>query len=122
MPMSLLIVEDNEVMRRMIRSVVEDLAAQIFECGDGVEALPQYAERRPDWVLIDLRMHEMDGISATRQIRASYPDANIVVVTDYDDEEFRREAASAGAREYVLKENLLELRQLLIYSEVTGEG
>lgn len=113
MPMNLLIVEDNALMRRLLKNIVADLAERIFECGDGAEALPAYARCRPDWVLMDIQMREMDGISATRQIRAAYPHANIMIVTDHDDDEFRREAASAGAREYVLKENLLDVRRLL---------
>lgn len=111
--MNLLIVEDNEQMRRMIKTVVQSLAASIHECSDGVEALPAYEQHRPDWVLMDVRMKELDGITATRQIRASYPEANIMIVTDYDDPDVREAAREAGARAYVVKENLFELRRQL---------
>jgi CheY-like chemotaxis protein len=111
--MNLLIVEDNEQMRRMLVKLLGGLAEQTHECADGVEALPAYAMHRPDWVLMDVRMKEMDGISATRQIKASYPDANIMIVTDYDDADLREAARSAGACEYVTKENLLEIRRIL---------
>ena len=111
--MKLLIVEDNEQMRRMMVKLVSGLAAQTYECSDGAEALPAYTAHRPDWVLMDVRMKEMDGISATREIRASYPDANIVIVTDFDDPDLREAARSAGAREYVRKENLLDVLRIL---------
>ena len=111
--MNLLIVEDNEQMRRMIVKLVRGLAAHTYECSDGVEALAAYTMHRPDWVLMDVKMKEMDGISATRQIKASYPQANIMIVTDYDDADLREAAQKAGASEYVTKENLLDVRRIL---------
>jgi CheY-like chemotaxis protein len=111
--LNLLIVEDNEAMRSLIKSIIADLAKDVSECGDGAEALDAYAERRPDWVLMDIRMKELDGISATRQIKAAFPNARIVIVTDYDDPKLREAALSAGAHEYVLKENLLDVRRIL---------
>ena len=111
--MNLLIVEDNQQMRRMIKQVVGDLALQMHECGDGSEALPAYTRHRPDWVLMDVRMKEMDGICATRQIKSVFPEANIMIVTDYDDDALREEARLAGARAYVVKENLQDVRRIL---------
>ncbi|MGH9853080.1 MAG: response regulator transcription factor [Blastocatellia bacterium] len=111
--MNLMIVEDNEPMRRMIRSIVADLAGRIDECGDGAEACALYANRRPDWVLMDIAMPVMDGITATRRIITDFPDARVLIVTDYDDAELRAAARTAGACGYVTKENLLDLRRLL---------
>jgi CheY-like chemotaxis protein len=111
--MNLLIVEDNDQMRRMIIKLVGGLAEHTYECSDGAEALSAYMMHRPDWVLMDAKMKEMDGISATRQIKASYPEANIVIVTDYDDADLREAARKAGACEYVTKENLLDVRRVL---------
>ena len=109
----LIIVEDNQAMRGLIRSIIADLARDVSECGDGAEALAAYAERRPDWVLMDIRMKGVDGISATRRIKAAFPDANIIIVTDYDDPKLRKAARGAGACEYVTKENLLDVRRIL---------
>jgi CheY-like chemotaxis protein len=109
----LLIVDDSQEMRSLIRSVVADMAGTIGECCDGALALAAYAEQRPDWVLMDIRMPEMDGISATREIKASYPEAHVCIVTDYDDGELRQAAREAGAEAYVIKEDLLGLRQVL---------
>jgi CheY-like chemotaxis protein len=111
--MKLLIVEDNDRMRRMMVKLVRGLAEQTYECSDGAEALPAYARHRPDWVLLDVRMRGMDGLSATRQIKAAYPEANIMIVTDFDDQDLRQAARKAGARAYVTKENLLEVRRIL---------
>ena len=114
--MKLMIVEDNQEMRMLIRSLLEDLAETINECADGDEAVSAYAWFKPDWVLMDIKMKVMDGIVATRRIKASYPDARIVMVTDYDDKQLREAARRAGASAYVLKDDLFEIRRLL------GEG
>jgi DNA-binding NarL/FixJ family response regulator len=111
--MKLLIVDDNAGVRRLIRSILLPLVEDICECGDGAEALSAYLAQRPDIVLMDIRMNEVDGIQATRQITAVDPAARILIVTDYDDSELRRASMRAGACGYVLKGNLLELVRLL---------
>ena len=111
--MRLLLVEDNDRMRQLIRSVLEGFVSDIRECADGEEALAAYAECQPDWVLMDIKMPRLDGISATRQIMQEWPEAKVVMLTDYDDDELRAAARSAGARDYVLKEDLRKLRRLL---------
>jgi len=111
--MTILIVEDSEAMRRLIRKVICALTDQCYECSDGREALATYAQHRPDWVLMDIEMKTMDGITATKQIRADFPEAKIVIVTNYDDPDLREAARAAGACGYVLKENLIEARRLL---------
>lgn len=111
--MTLLIVDDNAAVRRMIRRVVVDLVEDIRECADGGEALAAYRRVRPDVVLMDVEMTGVDGITATRQILSAYPDARVIIVTGHGDEQLRAAAREAGARGYVLKENLLELRGVL---------
>ena len=111
--MKLLIVDDHTAMRRMIRRVVNDLVSDVEECDDGSEALPTYARFRPDWVLMDIEMSRMDGITATREILMAYPDAKVVIVSKHNDVEIRAVARQAGACGYVLKENLMVVRKLL---------
>ena len=114
--MKLMIVEDNEQMRRFIRSLVARLADDIHECSDGSEAVAAYAAHHftgTDWVLMDVEMKEMDGITATRKIKETFTDANIMIVTQHDDVQVRAAARDAGAAEYVLKENLATVRRIL---------
>lgn len=112
--MDILIVEDNVRTRQLIKSLVADLATQIYECGDEVAAITVYAAHQPDWVLMDLRMPGVDGLTATRQITAAWPDAKIMIVTNCDDEETHEAARNAGVAEFVVKENLLEVRRILL--------
>ncbi len=108
----LLIVEDHAEMRREIKNLLSDLG-EIYECRDGAEAVSAYAQHRPDWVLMDIQMERMNGIAATREIKAAYPEARIMIVTGYESEELREAARRAGACEYVVKENLFEIRRIL---------
>ena len=107
--MDLLIVEDNLKMRRMIKSIVARIADRIDECADGDEAIALYSKNRPDWVLMDIHLKETNGIEATREITSMYEDAKIIIVTNYNDEHFRESAREAGAVDYILKENLLDI-------------
>jgi CheY-like chemotaxis protein len=111
--MKLLIVDDNAGVRRVIRSLVAGVAGEICECADGTEVLGLYNLERPDFVLMDIQMEGLDGITATRQIKATDPRARVIIVTDYNQPDLREAAGQAGAYGYVLKENLLELVHLL---------
>jgi DNA-binding NarL/FixJ family response regulator len=70
----------------------------------GEEALRLVAEHRPDVVLMDLRMPQMDGVEATRRIRSEYPGIQVVVLTTYSDDESVFAALRAGARGYLTKD------------------
>lgn len=111
--MKLLIVEDNPEMRRLIVSIVSDLADRIVECADGADAIANYAMVQPDLVLMDIKMAHIDGIAASRRIIADFPEANICAVTDYTDERTREAALQAGISNYVSKENLYEIRDVI---------
>jgi DNA-binding NarL/FixJ family response regulator len=111
--LKILIVDDNAAMRGLLRSFVLPFGAEIRECADGADAPAVYEAQNPDLVLMDIRMNEVDGITATKQIRAADPIAKVVIVTDYDDDSLREAAIRAGACGYVLKDNLLDLVGLL---------
>lgn len=116
MNMKLLLVDDNPQMRQMLRQMLTDLAEAIVECGDGAEAVAAYtAERfsRADRVVMDLQMPRVGGIEATCRIRAAHPDAQIIIVTQFNDPHWRAAAAQAGAVAYITKDNLLALRAWL---------
>ena len=104
--MTIMIVDDNEQMRKFLKSYFNNSKADIIECSNGKEAVKKYNSNLPDWVLMDIRMPVMDGIEATRKIVDSFPDARIIIVTEHDDKSLREEAVKAGALKYILKDNL----------------
>jgi DNA-binding NarL/FixJ family response regulator len=107
----ILVVDDHQVVRRGLRAFLDgetDLEV-VGEAGDGGEALDVLArlaaaERRPDVVLMDLQMEPLDGIEATRQIRAHHDDIEVVAVTSFAEEERVHAALEAGASGYILKD------------------
>jgi CheY-like chemotaxis protein len=111
--MKILLVDDNAAVRKLIRRVVASHADEIAECSSGNEALAAYRGHRPDLVLMDIEMPDVDGLSATRLILAEDSAARIVMVTNYDDPDLRRSASEAGAQGYVVKENLGNLIPLI---------
>jgi len=111
--MKLMIVDDNEQVRRMITSFLRDLVGEFIECGDGCEALSAYATHRPDLVLMDFQMKNTNGFEATRQIKRDFPEARVVIVSQWDSQALREAAAESGADAYVNKKSLLPLRDFI---------
>lgn len=103
---TVLLVDDQRLVRAGLRMLIEDTAdlAVVGEAADGVEAVRLYAELRPDLVVMDLRMPGLDGVGATRQILASSPQAKVLVLTTFDDDEHLLPALAAGAAGYFVKD------------------
>jgi len=111
--MKVLIVDDSQPMRAMIRTFIEDFSTDIVECCDGSDALEAYREHRPDIVLMDIKMSRMDGLEATSQIIQSFPETRVVIVSQWDDAPIREAARIAGAETIVSKADLFPLRSIL---------
>src|SRR5207244_12005293 len=79
-------VDDHPLVRKGITAILsnEPDMELVAEAGNGNDAVALYRERRPDVTLMDLRMSELDGIGAIRQIRAEFPDARIIALTSFD--------------------------------------
>ena len=92
MNVSVLIVEDNAVMRAYIRGLISDVAATIYEANNGNEAVAMAQHHNPDLIFMDIRMPELDGIEATRKIVEAKAAAKVVIVTEFDTREYRRDA------------------------------
>lgn len=106
-----LVVDDHKVVRRGLRGFLDgevDLEV-VGEAGDGQEALEELerldaTDRRPEVVLMDLQMEPVDGVEATRRIKARYDDVEIVVLTSFGEQERVHAALEAGASGYILKD------------------
>lgn len=105
-PLRLLLVDDQQLIREGLRTLLEMEKGMTIagEAADGAAAIQAFEELSPDVVLMDVRMPRMDGVEATRRIRAKHPDARILVLTTFDEDELVFEAIRAGARGYLLKD------------------
>ena len=104
-PVKILIVDDQQLLRlgfRMIFEAQPDLEV-VGEAGDGTEALRLTRQTHPDVVLMDIRMPRTNGIEATAQIIAEYPDTRVLVLTTFDLDEYAFAALRAGASGFLLK-------------------
>ncbi|MEZ5079954.1 MAG: response regulator transcription factor [Thermoleophilia bacterium] len=100
------IVDDHAIVRHGLEQLLEttDDLRTVGTATDGAEAVTLVTERRPDIVLMDLSMPNMDGIEATRQILEIHPDVAIVVLTSFGDQRKVLDALDAGAVGYLLKQ------------------
>jgi two-component system, NarL family, response regulator LiaR len=104
-PWRVLIADDHALLRLAIGSLLDPEAdlEVVGEAADGQESLDLCRELRPDVVLMDVSMPGMDGIEATRRIKAEFPMTSVLVLTAHADEDHLLEAVRAGAAGYVLK-------------------
>jgi DNA-binding NarL/FixJ family response regulator len=100
-----IVVDDQTVVREGLVLILGMLPGVVVAgaAGNGEEALRLVTEARPDVVLMDLRMPRMDGVQATKRIRAEHPDTRVVVLTTYSDDESVLAALRAGAHGYLTK-------------------
>ena len=111
--MSVLIVDENAKMRSMIAEIIKSRTKKVYECTDGIDALKEYSIHHPDWILMDVKMKRMDGLTATELIHQYYPNAKVMIVSQDDTPEIRKAAHHAGAAAFVPKENLMEILDTL---------
>jgi len=103
---TVLVVDDHALLRTGVANIINlepdlQVVAQAENGRQAVEAFEQY---RPDITLLDLRMPEMEGVEAVRQIRAIDPNARVIVLTTYDTDHDISRALKAGAKAYILKD------------------
>jgi NarL family two-component system response regulator LiaR len=100
-----LLVDDHEMVRLGVSTYLSTQAdlSIVGEAKDGLEGKKMALSLRPDIILMDLVMDNMDGIQATQEILAEWPEANILIVTSFIDDEKVYPAMEAGAKGYVLK-------------------
>jgi len=120
---SILIVDDHEVVRRGIRAYLESLPdfEVVGEAGSGEQAIEMVRELIPDVVLMDLIMPNMDGIETTRRVKAISPRTQVVVLTSFHDDAHIFPALKAGATSYILKDVKMDKLEDTIRRASQGE-
>src|SRR5262245_39103353 len=103
-----LVVDDHPVVRHGLTAIMgyEPDIEVVGDAADGEEAVRLILERRPDVVLLDLRLPKLDGVEVMRQVRAQAPQVRFLVLTTYDTDEYIGPALAAGAQGYLLKDAL----------------
>jgi DNA-binding NarL/FixJ family response regulator len=103
-----LCIDDHPLVRKGIASILANEAdiQLVAEGGDGRDAVELFRRHRPDVTLMDLRMPELDGIAAVKQIRGEFPEAKIIALTSFDGDQDIYRALEAGVRGYLLKETV----------------
>lgn len=104
-PVRILVADDHEVVRRGVCSLLESQPgwAVVGQAISGRDAVKKAEELRPDVVILDFSMPELNGLEATRQILKVVPRCEVLILTMHDSEQVARQVLSAGARGYVLK-------------------
>jgi len=105
--LSVVLAEDHSTVREGIKMLVNaqtDMRV-VGEAGNGSAAITTVREKRPDVVVMDISMPEMNGLSATRKLKAEFPDVKILTLTRHSDDSFLEQLIAAGASGYVLKQS-----------------
>jgi DNA-binding NarL/FixJ family response regulator len=108
MEIRLLVVDDDPGFRETVRVLLAQRkgALVLGEAGSGEEALRLAGDLHPDIVLMDLTMPRMNGLEATRLLKARWPAVTVVITTVHDDDAYRRTALAAGAEAFLVKKTL----------------
>lgn len=121
-PITVLIVDDHTVAREGLRAMLEndERVLVVGEAADGQEALNLVAKLRPKIVLMDIRMPHIDGLEATRWIKAEHPTTSVIIITSYDEDPLVVAALRAGAAGYLLKDASRDLLRHTIAAVANG--
>jgi DNA-binding NarL/FixJ family response regulator len=124
MSVRVLIVDDDDLMRAGLKAVLssDDTIDVMGEAGDGRAALQQAQVGKPDVVLMDVRMPDLDGISATRELLEVSPEIKVAILTTFERDEYIFGALSAGASGFLLKRTKPEELIAAIHTLAAGDS
>jgi two-component system, NarL family, response regulator NreC len=106
----ILIVDDNVEFRQRVK-VLLGAAPELTllgEADDGYEAISKTIELKPDVVIMDIKMGDMNGLRATHQLKEKLPEVQVIILSRFDYQEYREAAIARGASAYVVKKNMIE--------------
>jgi DNA-binding NarL/FixJ family response regulator len=123
-PVRVFVVDDDALMRAGLRAVLssDDTVEVVGEAGDGREAVARVEALRPDVVLMDVRMPGRDGISATREVIATAPEARVLILTTFEQDDYIFGALQAGASGFLLKRSRPEELIAAVHAIAAGDS
>ena len=100
-----LIVEDSAIFRKLLKETLRSRypSMEIFEAGDGEEAMQKINSDLPDLIFMDIKLPGDNGLELTAKIKATYPDVIVIILTSYDTPEYREAAVQAKANYFLTK-------------------
>ena len=107
---TVLIVDDNAEFRGRIKTLLssENEIQIVGEAGDGEQAVSEAARLHPNVVLMDVRMPRMNGLEAARRLTGPSSEMKVILMSQYDLDEYKQAAAASGARDYVVKKTMMQ--------------
>jgi RNA polymerase sigma factor (sigma-70 family) len=123
-PVRVLIVDDDHLMRAGLRGVLsnDEQIEVVGEAADGRDAIYRTRLLNPDVVLMDVRMPDLDGISATRELLAAFPEVRVVILTTFEQDDYIFGALSAGASGFLLKRTAPEELLAAVHTIAAGDS
>jgi len=119
---NIILADDHVVIRHGLRLTLEELGFKVIgEASDGLEVIQLVEKLKPDVLLCDLMMGNMNGLEVARRVSKQYPKVGIIILSMYSDESYVIEALRAGAKAYVLKDSSAEDLQHAINEVVKGK-
>jgi DNA-binding NarL/FixJ family response regulator len=115
--------DDHNLIRAGIKSLISEFSGieVIGEAEDGREAIDKIIELKPDIVLLDIKMKELNGLEVTARLNKEYPDVLIIILSMHSNEEYVVQALKAGASGYLLKDSLPSELEIAIKSVIKGK-
>lgn len=105
--MNIIIIDDDYLVVNSLKTIITASGIDVLAVGyDGLEAIDLFEKHRPDIVLMDIRMEGLNGIDATEKILKINPNANILLITTFQDDEYIASALNLGCKGYILKQNI----------------
>jgi RNA polymerase sigma factor (sigma-70 family) len=123
-PVRVLLADDDDLMRAGLKAVLssDESIRVVGDASDGRAAVQRVRELRPDVVLMDVRMPDLDGVAATREVTAAAPEVKVVILTTFEQDDYIFGALNAGASGFLLKRTSPEELIAAIHTVATGDS